>query len=307
MSVHQHQCGDHGVPDRDPTGTFKIRRRFDREVTERYDKLRKLVSRTLLGLDVLGAKGASESSISFARLYGDHNPYHAFMAWLRDATAQTVLGPTNARWSDVYVLASYAHGARKATMKCRAAKTRGVWTRIKDADSTDPIHATSLATGYSRTFDSFKNVTDVMLAQVSRIIAEAAMRQWDPEKVNRAVLDRVARIGMTRSRVVVAYETVMSYYAASLNVYSEAGVHNLRIIPEYVPNPQRKVRDATRVYYVPKGRWPKAEWVTQKDDLVCPQCEALDGQIFTIYTASRMLPVHPNCRCDYEPIFDEDA
>ena len=40
---------------------------------------------------------------------------------------------------------------------------------------------------------------------------------------------------------------------------------------------------------------PKLMWNTEKDDRVCKECEALDGQVFEIdeYPAKK----HPNCRC----------
>ena len=45
------------------------------------------------------------------------------------------------------------------------------------------------------------------------------------------------------------------------------------------------------------ARW---RWVTARDDRVCSICAPRDGQ--TVAVESQMLPIHPGCRCDVQPL-----
>jgi SPP1 gp7 family putative phage head morphogenesis protein len=45
----------------------------------------------------------------------------------------------------------------------------------------------------------------------------------------------------------------------------------------------------------------EAEFSTAGDDLVCPQCEALEGNTYSVDEARGIIPVHPNCRCTWIP------
>jgi len=45
----------------------------------------------------------------------------------------------------------------------------------------------------------------------------------------------------------------------------------------------------------------KERWVASVSDRTCPECEALNGQIFEIYNHPE-IPLHPNCRCTLSPI-----
>jgi SPP1 gp7 family putative phage head morphogenesis protein len=45
------------------------------------------------------------------------------------------------------------------------------------------------------------------------------------------------------------------------------------------------------------------EWLTAKDERVCPQCAALNGTTYNLNDTYRP-PAHPNCRCTVIPIID---
>lgn len=48
------------------------------------------------------------------------------------------------------------------------------------------------------------------------------------------------------------------------------------------------------------------EWLTAEDERVCPECEALDHQVFSFHSKEQP-PAHPNCRCTVIPVIKEDA
>ena len=53
-------------------------------------------------------------------------------------------------------------------------------------------------------------------------------------------------------------------------------------------------------YYKENGI-TKERWVASYGDRTCPDCEALNNQIFEIYNHPE-LPLHPNCRCILAPV-----
>jgi hypothetical protein len=50
-----------------------------------------------------------------------------------------------------------------------------------------------------------------------------------------------------------------------------------------------------------------AEWSTGGDDRVCPDCGALEGEIFTVDEAEGMIPLHPNSFSKDTEIYTEDG
>jgi SPP1 gp7 family putative phage head morphogenesis protein len=45
-----------------------------------------------------------------------------------------------------------------------------------------------------------------------------------------------------------------------------------------------------------------AEYTTADDNKVCPKCRQLEGNVYTIDEARGIIPVHPNCRCAWNPV-----
>jgi SPP1 gp7 family putative phage head morphogenesis protein len=43
-------------------------------------------------------------------------------------------------------------------------------------------------------------------------------------------------------------------------------------------------------------------WMTGEDELVCPTCGALEGQVFDLGDGSHTPPAHVNCRCYLQPV-----
>jgi len=46
----------------------------------------------------------------------------------------------------------------------------------------------------------------------------------------------------------------------------------------------------------------KERWIASVSDRTCPDCENLNGQIFTIGERIYDIPLHPNCRCTLAPV-----
>lgn len=48
-------------------------------------------------------------------------------------------------------------------------------------------------------------------------------------------------------------------------------------------------------------------WMTANDDRVCDVCDGLDGSIIGVGDIDAMPPLHVNCRCYLQPVFDDKA
>lgn len=349
MSAH-HCTTDHEFTDeearllrRDPTGTAPIRRQFDKEVQARFKSLRAITQRVLVEMDVLGLRGLTPDNMQFAATYGERanvlavvsdslpEKGRAFNAWLRDAIAQMII-PND--WSAAFVQRAYAKGADDARKRLSLIE-RPLEEKVPLAGRA--IHAHTYELIRARTQNSLKNVTDVMFSQMTQLLAKDLTEQRPPEYIARDLLGRIDAIGVNRARLVASCETISPYNEAGLNMYDEAGIIKVGVIPEviagkglaftdakkggddkapkpdygpgiYKRGPKKGEPKATESW--PRGRWPLVGWATAGDDYVCPECEALEDQVFTLQTARGMLPLHPNCRCALYPLEedeDEDA
>lgn len=338
---HDHEFSDEEARllRRDPTGTAPIRRKFDSEAQKRFKALRAITQRVIVELDALGLRGLTIDNMNFAAIYGakanslavvaDSLPEkgRVFGAWLREAGVKMITGED---WSSPFVEAAYLKGMKDAG------------TRVKRIDKIPPegtladraIHAHMLMLISNRARDSIRNVVDTMNNQMTQLLARDLTEQRTPEEIARDMVGRIDAIGINRARLVASCETSSSYNEAAIGVYDEAGVIKVGVIPEFIPGRGlNKVHDAKKseeekapkpdygpgIYKRgekkgepkatknwPRGRWPLVAWATAGDDFVCPECEALEDQVFTLQTARGMFPLHPNCRCALYPLEEVD-
>lgn len=123
-----------------------------------------------------------------------------------------------------------------------------------------------------------------------------------------------------RLNAFVAFMTVKLHNSAKLQVYREIGVTRFGIIPETVPQKQkrkksiefpiyRKIGGSIKIGDAP-GDYEQVEEVmgvlTAGDDLVCDECESIaEDSPYSIDDIQNLLPAHPNCRCAIYPWFDD--
>ena len=289
---------------RDPTGTSVVRTRYEADMVRRFRALRALIREAVLSLDVLGLSrpgGVSASVFDKAFrvlpparvLSRDAAPPPAgafqfirnsekvagFMQWLRDASREGILeivegtsmtAAANASWQNVYIDTAYQKGIRDAAGAAGSARDydiRGAFNR--------PVHADRIGLIYTRAFEELRGVTDTMATQMSRVLAQGLAEGRGPQRIARDLVDRVDRIGITRARVIARTETISAHAEGMLNTFEEMKVEGVKVL---------------------------AEFATARDDKVCPECEELEGQEYTIQEARGLIPVHPNCRCTYIPV-----
>jgi len=294
------QCGHHfndAARRLDPTGTTSIRKRFEADLVRRFKRLRRLIVEAVgendaLGLAPknrlqvrLGDQAPPKNAFSFAR---SDQKVQLFMEWLREEQARGILeiqqgasiesAAANA-WTNVYIDSAYRKGIRDAGRKLKegGATVAESWT---ESFFNRPIHADRVGLIYTRTFSDLKGITDVMDAQISRVLAEGIANGQGPMQIAREMANRVDKIGITRARVIARTETIKAHADATLNAYTEAGIEGVEV---------------------------EAEFTTAGDSSVCDECSALEGRTFSIAESRGIIPVHPNCRCSWNPRVVEDT
>lgn len=285
---------------RDPTGTTNIRRSYEADLVRRMKRVRASIWEAVVKNDVLGqGVQAQMFRASFgrdARTVNDDAPprqafafnreagkIQAFMGWLNEMSSQEIMGisygtpimsAAESAWQNIYIQSAYAKGIRDAGERLRQAGATVMPSWISAAFNR-PIHADRIALIFTRAYADLSGITEVMSAQISRILAQGLAEGRGPMALAREMVKRVDKIGITRARVLARTETIRAHADASLNSYREAEVEGVNVM---------------------------AEWATAGDDAVCPECQELEGREFTIAKADGMLPIHPNCRCAWLPI-----
>jgi SPP1 gp7 family putative phage head morphogenesis protein len=206
------------------------------------------------------------------------------MAWLNNALDDEVLevvrGPQgaitrNTRWQDVYVRAGFSRGAQHAE---EAMRRTGIPFPEQTAEQLFriPTNAATLANLYSRQFNELQGITQSASQQIGRVLTEGLATGQGPRDMAREMRRAVQTIGRNRSVTMARTEIINAHAESTLNRYADAGVD---------------------------GVTAQAEFLTAQDDLVCPECQALEtGEALALDEARGVIPVHPNCRCVWLPV-----
>lgn len=289
----------------DPTGLTVPRRRFEREMVRRFRELKKAIRTAIVTLDVLGLQrpGNAQSTMflkSFpgARRIGDAMTLPApeafaysrssakvssFMEWLYSAEQEGILEimtgtplemAASSAWQNVYIDTAYQKGMRDAYKK---GGSKGAGKSVQSSFY-QPVHADAAGMIYTRSYTGLVGITDAMDTAISRTLAQAMLEGRGAMDTARMLEDRVDAIGTTRARTLARSEMTSAYAEGALNSYEEMGIEGVEV---------------------------EAEFATAGDDVVCPECEELEGKVYSIEEARGVIPVHPNCRCAWIPMVGE--
>lgn len=272
---------------KDPTNTYTIRVRFEREVKRRFADLRRLIRQALIVNDVMALRtNAIQSPAARAfQFLRSGDKVSAFMEWLKSAEDELIFGvipgtsirqSASASWMNLYIDSAYQRGLAQsaANLRGQGVKVSDTWL---DAAFFQPVHADRLGLIYSRVYTDLVGITEVMDTQISRILARGIGEGRNPNDIARDIMKQVDGIGRTRARTLARTEVISAHAEASLNAYKEAGLEGVQV---------------------------QAEWSTAGDDRVCPECEEMEGRQFAIDDAHGLIPLHPNCRCAFIPVVD---
>lgn len=274
------------VAKKDPTRTTALRARFTQDVNQRFAKLRRVVVSAVKDHNILAlsTNAVPDSRFEFSR---DPKKVQEFMKWVNSETNAHILGTYKGStvksaedaWANVYLDSAYQKGLAQAASELRGegAKVSPTWAQ---SAFFRPVHADAIGTIYTRAFDELKGVTSEMSSQMGAVLAQGLAEGRGADQLAKMLADRVDSIGRTRARLIARTEVISAHATATLNTYREAGVEGVGV---------------------------QAEWSTAGDDDVCPECDAMSGQVFTLDEADGMIPLHPNCRCSWLPVVDDPS
>lgn len=280
---------------RDPTRTAGLRREYVNACTRRFHRVMVLIKETVVTNDAL-ALDTKRSAIGIlktqqsqaARRYDfpsdPAGKAAAFMEWLRDMVEDEVLAieehdgrhiTLRDEWQNLYVRTAYTKGVMHAD------RVLG-WAGIQPRDQEiwqifqQPIHANTLAMLYTRNFEALRGITEAMASGISQVLSEGVARGWGTAKIAREMNRKVVSIGIRRATVLARTEIIRAFAESTLNRFEESGITDV-------------IGDV--------------ELATAEDLRVCPICASLNGKTYTLKEARGVIPVHPQCRCAWLPVF----
>ena len=295
----------------DPTGTGAIRQAYERNLVRRFRKVASMARKALVERDVLGLKPkavearvqaaefrsalfpvARDSAVPPRHAFQHSAPadrLDAFSGWLYEIAQEEILGiipglPSRMAGRSTWQAQFLSRARRKGEGDAKARIKQAGGTKRRAGDDLALNRKEKIAAReradliQQRAFGELEGITDATASRVSRVIAQGIEAGRSPAQIARELTRAVEGIGITRARTLARTETIWAYNEAALNEYEEAAIAGVAV---------------------------EAEFSTSEDDAVCPECEALEGKVFSLDEAHGMIPVHPNCRCAFIPLIPE--
>ena len=260
---------------RDPTQTLTIRKRLEAEMNKRFRRLRGDIRRMVMRLPSLDITEIERIMRFIERrtedlLLSDREP-------LKTNRLKTNLNMEGGvSWMTSILEQSWTRGLTQAVTELDRA---GHMPEFFDAANIARNRAITQRrdTVLAQSLSELKGVTEEMQTLIRRELAAGIEAGKHPRDIARAINKRVQFRSQYRARLIARTETIRAHHKARMASFREAGVLGVTV---------------------------KAEWLTAGDGLVCPECEAMEGRVFTLDEAENMIPLHPQCRCVARPTFE---
>jgi len=285
----------------DPTRTQDIRDRWSREVDARYGRLAKeIVEYAKAEFDPLTKKKIIRNLATYEYTY-DQSKAVEFMAWLQTRIDEIILegGPSDS-WQNKYLTEAYARGLQFAENTVGANITAELLSTapLTDLQATESL--TGLAAGaalspsveralglvihreavqllYARDFAALKGITEAMSAQIARVLADGMDEGVGKRELVARILDRVDKVGVSRSKLLAQTETVRAHQLANINQ------------GEWI-----KQTTGAEVQYL---------WITSMDSRVRHSHAERNRKVYKSRATIAPLIGEPNCRCAVQLFF----
>lgn len=309
----------------DPTRTKMLRRKFERDLSRRFTKLRQLIVQLVAVEDAFGLKkpgpfneeqsdghadnirrgnGSGDSSrvgivFSVCELDGISrsktlNKRFAFQSTPQQVASfelwlreqiGTVLTSERDMYWDVYVREGYEKGAGRAFSDTYRA-------RRAQAGSAEQMAY------YEGTKEEFLSQVFGQAESIEKVQLLASRTLTDLKGVGDAMATRMSRI-LTDGLVAGA-----NPWTIARTMSKDLGIDQRRALTiartEIIRAHAEGQLDAMERMGVEKVG-VMVEWSSAGDDRVCPLCQDLDGVVLKISEARGLIPRHPNCRCAHVP------
>lgn len=291
----------------DPTGTTTIRNTFANKLNKMFDDLVKAIKEEVSDNDTFGFDEfvvSGDNQNMGMQTTTSSSKIDEFMIWISALIAQDLLRVTNLphigglreeRWTDVYVSNVYKRGILRAQTELKKAGITIPADGIIDSlelSLVNPYHVDRIGLLYNRVFSELRGITATMEQQISRVLSQG-MLDGDNSRVIARKLAAVIKgsdeeLGITdtlgrfipakrRAEIMARTEMTRVFHKAAIQEYRNQGIYNITV---------------------------DVEFLSSKDNRVCPICKELDGNIYSLDEAENLIPVHPQCFIDAQtPVY----
>lgn len=269
----------------DPTRTTLIRRRFMAEMNRRFKKLMAAIKDFIDTKDALALR---EKKLGIAILaqprefqfVSDPAKLKAFNNWLRQQIEADVLSaspgtPIDEPWLAKYIESAFKRGqinAYLSTKEAQLLEAEGIGEQSLESflrsSFNQPETMNKIQLLATRAFENLKGVTATMSSQMNQILAQGMVDGSGAAEIASEMVDTIGSLADSRALAIARTETIAAHASGQLDAFADLGIDELGV---------------------------RAEWSTAGDDRVCPECEAMEGQTFTVDEAEGLIPLHPNC------------
>jgi len=278
----------------DPTRTTALRVQFIKEVKQRFTRLKKSVRDFMLHKDALGLVTHASPGHQQYRFQTDDKKLTAFNTWFKQQVEEDVIRPISASgslwaapsgsmatgpWTNKYVESAYKKGTLNAYLQAKkedlAAQTDFAQMSqqqfLRDA-FLQPETTSKVQLLATRAWENMKGVTDSMGTKLNQILAQGMIDGSGAEDIADNMTDAIDGLTDARALTIARTEIIHAHAEGQLDAYEDLGVTELGV---------------------------DVEWSTANDERVCPDCEDMEGQTFSVDEARGLIPLHPNCRCSW--------
>lgn len=263
----------------DPSRTGLLRRAFVRDLEARFAKLAKAV------LQLVGTEddfALTTNAKRFKFLTSDKK-LKEFNRWLKKQIDAGILEAVPATgeprggqpWTYKYIESAYRTGAVRSYIASHpelAAKGAdylgGSRAEFLRSSFSNPERLSKVRLLYTRSYEGLKGITSQMSTQMSRVMADGMAHGKGPMEVARTLHKTITGISKARAKMLARTEIIHAHAEGQLDAFEDLEVDEVTA---------------------------EVEFQTAGDDGVCPECEELDGEIYTTEEAHGIIPVHPNC------------
>lgn len=162
-------------------------------------------------------------------------------------------------------LRSFAHNGR----------TQEVPGRVRNARNPSLLSARMRSMVLARkAHGNFRGLAEDARKAIAQEVTRGLLAGDHPYTIARRMTKKVRGLAKARARTIARTEVIGAHAQGQLDSFRAQGLDKVGLM---------------------------AEWSTAKDSRVCPECEDMEGQQFTLDEAEGMIPLHPNCRCAWVP------
>jgi SPP1 gp7 family putative phage head morphogenesis protein len=289
----------------DPSRLNGLRRRFIAKLRTTYVRLARTIRNLLLEEKVLGSTKSPTIEVANGIINvmnvgswsyeTNPNKVKRFRAWLRDKMNSTLVGDSVI---EQFINEAYSKGSgraytasKKRTKLARTKSQPSSISIIQDKDSQKieernfvKLRMSKKATVEkvkllaSRTFHELEGINQRMASNMSRALAEGLAYGRTVRQIAKQIVTETG-IAFSRATTIVKTELLRAHSEGTLDTLQALGEASVSVAVEFQ---------------------------SEDDDRVCPKCQSLEGKIFGIDEARGKLPIHPNCRCAWIPLREQN-